>query len=128
MARNSEEEKRIGELIRQSAAARSQLGSQALRLRRNLDIPSRLRGSLGGHPGLWMAGSLFSGMAASLLFRRKPKHPPAKSKGLLIAILTMLASAAKPLVKAWLAGRLKELLLRSQTKISPGRPVARPLP
>ncbi len=128
MARNAEEEKQIGELIRQSAAARSHLGDQALKLRRNLDIPARVRGSLGGHPGRWMAGSLFSGMAASFLLRRKPKHAPPASKGLLLAILAMLASAAKPLVKAWLAGCLKELLLRSQTKISPGRPVARPLP
>ncbi|HSP43026.1 MAG TPA: hypothetical protein VLO11_09155 [Luteolibacter sp.] len=128
MARNPEEEKRIGELIRQAAAARSHLAEKAVKLRRNLDVPSRLRSALGGHPGRWMAGSLVSGMAASLLMRRKPKHAPARSKGLLFAILAMLFSAAKPLLKAWLAGRLKELLLRSHSTISPQRPVARPLP
>ncbi len=128
MARHSEEEKRIGELIRQAAAARSRLATQAVKLRRNLDVPARLRSSLGGHPGRWMAGSLVSGMAASLLLRRKPKHAPAKSKGLLLALLAMLFSAAKPLLKAWLAGRLKDLLLRSHSTISPDRPIARPLP
>jgi hypothetical protein len=128
MARNPEEEKRIGELILQAAAARARLSGHAVKLRRTLDVPTRLRDSLGGHPGRWMAGSLVSGMAASLLLRRKPKHAPVKSKSLLLAILTMIFTAAKPLLKAWLAGRLKELLLRSHSTISPQRPVARPLP
>ena len=128
MARNPEEEKRIGELILQAASARASLAGHAMKLRRTLDVPARLRDSLGDHPGRWMAGSLVSGMAASLLLRRKPRQAPAKSKGLLLALLAMLYSATKPLLKAWLTGRLKEILLRPRSTISPERPRPRPLP
>jgi hypothetical protein len=127
MARKSEEEKRIRELIEQAEIARRALAGSFTKLRGTLNVPARLRSSLMGHPGGWMAGSLVSGLAASLLFRRKPKTV-SKSRGIPFAILAMLGTAARPLVKAWLLGRLKHFVTRAQSSAPPSRPVARPLP
>jgi hypothetical protein len=129
MAGKSESEKEIAELIRQAGAARSELGAQAAKLRDGLDVPARLRSSLSGHPARWMAGSLVSGMAASLLFRRKPKPAPGiQSKRAWLAILAMLTAVAKPLVKEWLLARLKDLLAGHHHPTPVTRPVPRPLP
>jgi len=124
MARKPEEEKRIEEIIRQAAAARRQLAGQAHHLRERLDIPARLRGSLSGHPGRWMAGSMFSGLAASLLLRRKPARI-VKSSGTLVAVLGMLFTAARPLLKIWLAALAKRLASRAQERFLASRRSAR---
>ena len=128
MAGKSENEKQIAELIRQAAAARNELGSLAASLRRSLDLPARVRASLSGHPGRWMAGSVISGMAASVFFRRKPKATAmARPGSAWLAILAMLAAVAKPLAKAWLMGRLKDWFERPQQTASMSRPVRGPL-
>ena len=125
MARKPEEQKRIDEIIRQAEAARRQLVGQAQHLRERIDIPARLRNSLGGHPGRWMAGSLFSGLAASLLLRRKPARA-VKSSGTLVAILGMLFTAARPLLKFWLAALAKRLASRAQERFLAPRHSVRP--
>jgi hypothetical protein len=94
--------------MRQSEAARAFLGSEAAALRRKLDVPARLRGSLMSHPGGWMLGSLVSGLAASLLLRRRPAAArPKKRRGLPAALLGLGLTAARPLLKAWLANQLQ---------------------
>ena len=127
MVRKSSEQRQIEQLIRQSQSARQCLGRQAVLLRRRLDIPSRLRSSLAGHPTTWMAGSLFSGVAASLLFRRRPVRVK-KSKSALVAVLIILAKASRPLFKVWLVNQIKRWLTQSKAATAPGQPVPRPLP
>lgn len=126
MVRNSQERQKIEELIRQGQSARQSLGRQAVVLRRRLDVPARLRDSMVGHPAGWMAGSVFSGLAASLLFRRRPARV-VKTKSRLLSLLMLLATALRPLVKVWLVNQLKRWLTRPQAAPASGRPVPRPL-
>lgn len=96
----------IQELIRQSAASRAYLGSEMLALRHRLDVPARVRGSLREHPTGWLFGSLASGLAASLLLRRKPA-PEKKPRGFPGVLLGLTLTAVRPLLKVWLADQLK---------------------
>lgn len=96
----------ISRLIRQSEISRAYLGSEAVALRQRLDVPARIRGSLKEHPTGWLFGSLASGLAASLFFRRKPATPK-KPRGFPGVLLGLTLTAARPLVKVWLADQLK---------------------
>jgi hypothetical protein len=76
-----------------------------------------------------MAGSLISGMAASVIFRRKPKPAPSiLPKGGWLSVLAILGTLAKPLLKAWLLGRLKDFLAAPHHQTAVSRPAPRPLP
>lgn len=97
----------ILKLIRLSDASRSRLESDAATLRHRLDVPARLLTSLKTHPSAWLLGSLGSGFAASLLFRRKPAMPEKKHRGIKSALLGMAIAAARPLLKTWLTGQLR---------------------
>jgi hypothetical protein len=123
MDRKSEKLREIERLIRVSAAARGCLGNEVRVLKQRLNIPSRIRGSLKAHPSTWMAGSLLSGLAASLLFRRHPAPPPTKKhKGFGGVLFGLTLTAARPLAKVWLANRAKQWiagLTASQTQHPP---------
>lgn len=109
MDRKSPAHAEVQRLIELSAAARSCLHGEVRALRRRLDVPARLRGSLQHHPATWMFGSLASGLAASLVFRRKP--PTAKpSRGIPAKMLGVVWTASRPLVKIWLADQVKNWL------------------
>jgi hypothetical protein len=107
MDRKPQASQEIERLRAVSRAARSRLGADVAALRHQLDLPSRFRDSLGRHPTTWLAGSLASGLAASLWFRRKPAVS-AKRRGFPIGLLGLTLTAARPLVKVWLAGLLKQ--------------------
>lgn len=112
-------------LIRLSNASRSCLAAEAAVFRRRLDVPSRVRESLGRHPLAWLLGSLGSGLAASLLFRRKPAITGKSSRGIKSTLLGLAFKTARPLLEAWLIGRFKNLaggLVRF-----PDEPVSAPL-
>lgn len=110
----------IARLIRQSEISRAYLGSEAVALRQRLDVPARIRGSLKEHPTGWLFGSVASGLAASLLFRRKPAAPK-KPRGIPGVLLGLTLTAARPLVKVWLADQLK-LWLAGKTPSFGGLP------
>jgi hypothetical protein len=98
----------IERLIRIGASARSCLKSEVSTLQERLDFPARIRDSLKSHPTGWLLASLGSGLAASLLFRRKPAAEPAltgKRRGLLPTLLGLAFTAARPLLKTWLANQ-----------------------
>lgn len=119
------EKAEIERLIRLSESARSCLDSEATRIRQRFDIPARIRSSLGAHPTSWLFGSLASGLAASLLFSRRPKPSgTTKRRSTAATLLGLTLTAARPLAKVWLsnqAGRwLKQATANEQT--------ARPLP
>lgn len=75
-------------------------------LRQRLDVPARVRDSLREHPTGWLFGSLASGLAASMLFRRKPAAPK-QPRGFPGVLLGLTLTAVRPLLKVWLADQLK---------------------
>jgi hypothetical protein len=107
MARKLPENPEIQRLIRLSEASRSCLEFEVVALQHKLDVPSRIRDSLREHPSTWLAGSLVSGLAASLMFRRKPVVEK-KRRGIAGVLLGLTLTAARPLAKVWLAGQLKQ--------------------
>ena len=124
MDRKLSEKAEIEQLIRLSAAARTCLEDEAAALRKRLDFPSRVRGSLAAHPATWMLGSLASGLLASTLFRRRPRAAAPKNKGMMLGLLGLTLTAAKPLAKVWLANQLKDWMTRPRAS----SPSPRPLP
>jgi len=98
-------------LIALSAASRSFLGEEALAAKQRFDIPARLRTSLKQHPTGWLMGSLASGLAASLLFRREKPANPEKRRGLPTVLLGLTLTAVRPLAKVWLTNQVKHHLV-----------------
>ena len=119
MARNTAEEQEIQRLIRLAADSRIEIRGKVAHLRHQLDVPSRVRGSLGSHPSAWMFGSMATGLFASALFRRRPPKTKKKSK-LAAALVGLTLTAVKPAARIWLADRAKLWLA--------GGPGPRPLP
>lgn len=110
MARKLPENPEIQRLIRLSQASRSCLDTEAAALINQLDFPSRIRNSLQKHPSAWLLGSLGSGLAASLMFRRRPPASASrlKNRGIFATLLGLTLTAARPLAKVWLNGRIKQ--------------------
>ena len=110
MDRNPPANSEIQRLIDLSAAARSCLTSEVRTLRQRLDVPARLRGSLFKHPASWMCGSLTTGLAASMLWRRKPATTAKPARGLPAKMFALAWTATRPLVKIWLGDQVKSWL------------------
>jgi hypothetical protein len=109
MDRNAAEETRILNLLQEAQQVRSRIGSGIGALRTRLDPVARLRGSLRQHPSAWMIGSLVAGLGARLLLRR-PAPIARVFGGPLGAVLGLAMTTVRPLVKVWLANRLREWL------------------
>lgn len=109
-------------MIRLSAASRRCLGREASALRQRLDVPTRVLQSLRHHPAAWLAGSLLTGFAATLVFRRKPAAPK-RTRGLRGLALALALSAVRPVVKAWIGERLKQVLAAQLRPRLPSRPL-----
>lgn len=120
----------IRQLIADADAARACLTTQTRMWRQRLNLPARVRHSLAGHPAAWMLGSLAAGWLASRWLRRPHKPPPrAKSSGKLAATLVGLTlTAAKPLAKVWLGGRLQRWLSQHPSALAASRAAGRPHP
>jgi hypothetical protein len=108
MARKLPENPEIQRLIRLSQASRSRLDSEAAALKHRLDFPARIRSSLRQHPLAWLLGSLGSGLAASLMVRRRSAVAPQKKRGMPGVLLGLTLTAARPLAKLWLNGQIKQ--------------------
>jgi hypothetical protein len=112
MDRKLQQSHEIERLIQAAQVARSCLEVEAISLKRRLDVPARIRGSLNSHPTGWLVGSAVSGLAASLIFRRRPVVSGKKRKSLPLAILGLTLTAVRPLAKVWLTDQLKGYLTR----------------
>lgn len=110
MDRKSAEKSEVERLIQLSAAARSRLTHDAIALREKLDVSARIRHSLHDKPGMWLTGSIVSGLAASMLFRRKKTARAEKSRGLSGTLLGLTLTTARPLLKIWLGDALRKWL------------------
>ena len=122
MDRELSKDQQIEQLIRQSQIARSFLESEANVLRQKLDVPARLRSSLKGHPTGWLFGSAATGLAASLLFRRKPAPAARQNRGLPLKILGLILTLARPMAKLWLSGQVKNYLAATSRQPALNRP------
>lgn len=123
MDRELSKDQQIERLIGQARSARSFLGSEAITLRQKLDIPARLRSSLKSHPTGWLFGSAASGLAASLLFRRKPAPAAKQERGMPFKILALILTLVRPMAKLWLTGQVKNYLTTASREPVPARPV-----
>lgn len=129
MVRELSEKAEIQQLIRLAEVSRSCLGDEVSALKRRLDVPSRIRASLSDHPTSWLFGSLASGLAASLMFRRRPAPAVVKkSRGMVGILLGVGLTAARPLLKVWLTNQVGRWLSDSSSNAPGDRPVSRPFP
>ncbi len=110
MDRKLPKSQEIDRLIRLAESARSTMESEAISLKHRLDVPSRIRDSLRTHPTGWLFGSVASGLAASLLFRRKPARAEKPTRGMALTLLGLLLTVVRPMAKVWLTGQLKNFL------------------
>jgi hypothetical protein len=109
MDRKLQQRQEIERLIRLSDSARAGLEAEAELLRQRLDVPARFRSSLKNHPTGWLVGSLASGLAASLLFGRRPQVVAEKKRrGLPLTLLGLSLTAVRPLAKVWLTNQVKQ--------------------
>ncbi|MEI6607798.1 MAG: hypothetical protein WCP35_21050 [Verrucomicrobiota bacterium] len=111
----------IEQLIRLSAASRSHLSQQAVALRQRFDVPGRVLQSLRGHPLAWFGGGLATALGTTLLLRHNPASPKRRRswRGLLGSLAL---SAARPVIKNWLASQLQHFLLAQLRQASQLRP------
>ena len=107
MDRKLPENPEIRRLILLSEQSRTCLETEVSALRHKLDIPARVKDSLKQNPVGWLAGSLASGLAASLLLRRRPAVEK-KQRGIPSTLLGLTLTAARPLAKVWLASQVKQ--------------------
>jgi hypothetical protein len=105
-SKNSE----IERLIQISHSARCCLENEAVSLKQRLDFPARIRGSLKQHPTGWFLGLLTSGLAAGLMFRRKPAVAEKKRRSIPFALLGLTLTAVRPFAKVWLTDQVKNYL------------------
>jgi hypothetical protein len=97
-------------LIRLASQARAHISGEIADLKRQLDVPARLRSSLKSNPLGWLGGALGSGLAASLLFRGRRPATGRKPRSFPLAVAGLILTAARPLLKVWLTGQVKAFI------------------
>lgn len=107
LSRNEE----IRRLIALGEAARANLHDEVSTLKLRFDFPARIKSSLKQHPSAWLLGSLVTGFLGSAFFRRRPASVVQKNKGLLLTLLGLALTAARPFAKVWLTDQVKNHLL-----------------
>ncbi len=128
MASSIAKNQEISRLTRLSEDARSALGHEVHAVRERLDVQSRLRHSIKQKPSQWLFGGLASGVAASLMFRRKP--PRAKStaaRSFPVALLGIAFAALRPFIQSWAIKYTKDYLAGRSISF-PGQPMRRVRP
>jgi hypothetical protein len=108
MDRKLQQTQEIERLVRLGEAARTRLDIAAVSIRQRYDVPARLKDSLKRHPTGWLAGSLFCGLAASMLLNRKPPAREKKNRGLPLTLLGLSLTAVRPIAKVWLTDQVKQ--------------------
>lgn len=130
MDRKFQQDQEIARLIALSKSARSSLELEAISLKQRFDVPTRLRDSLKSHPTGWLVGSMASGLAASMLFSRRPPAREKKKSSLPLTLLGLSLTAVRPVAKVWLADQVKQYLAtpraRPLTRQEPPGPPSTP--
>jgi len=115
MAKSTQETIELGRLIRRSEAARLQIGLAHTRLKRKLDLPSRLKNSVKSEPAKWLGGSVVAGFVASFLFKLKKGTADRKTgkgikRGFSLGLLRFVLKLAKPAAKIYASKLIKDYL------------------
>ncbi|MGL5017033.1 MAG: hypothetical protein ACRDBP_02785 [Luteolibacter sp.] len=116
MDRKFQQAQEIARLIALSKSARSSLELEAISLKQRFDVPTRLRDSLKSHPTGWLMGSMASGLAASMLFSRRPPAREKKKSSLPLTLLGLSLTAVRPVAKVWLADQVKQYLTTQRAR------------
>lgn len=122
MAANSQIHPELARLIETGDAARALLGRDLGNLRRRLSLPGQMihaAQSVRQHPVAWCGGLFGVGLVVAGLLRRR-SVPARKSRGFRGLVLGLVVTAARPVVKTWLAAQLKQFL--AATPQVPPRP------
>ncbi|MGA0899910.1 MAG: hypothetical protein ACO3SO_05860 [Luteolibacter sp.] len=109
MAAKSTKRPEIEELIRLSQEARVDLGSRVAGIRKSLDVPTRVFGSMRSHPKIWLFASVAAGVGTSMLLGKLPGRGKKKGSSIKKKAIALTLTAARPIVKIWLANKLKSL-------------------
>ena len=118
MAQSTEKSKRLGELVRQAEASRLRLSETHARLKKTLDVPSRIKASFTDGPAKWLGGSLVAGVATGFLFRPRKSKVSArvksvrKERNFLFGLVALLFTLSKPVAKIYASKFLKDYLTR----------------
>lgn len=128
MARSTQETIELGRLIRRSEAARLQIGLARTKLKRKLDLPSRIGHSVKSEPMKWLGGSATVGFLGSFFLGSRRKRADRKlerraRKGPFpIRLLQMLVRLGKPAAKIYATKVIKDYLeARLKTGAAGGR-------
>ncbi|MDP4625389.1 MAG: hypothetical protein NWT08_09660 [Akkermansiaceae bacterium] len=139
MAKQNKENPDLGELIRRSDAARASLSQSGTALKQKLNFAGRAKDAVIKEPAKAIGGSLVAGfILKKLLFRKKKTSSKAfeqvakishlkKERGLLLGLLALLGTLAKPAVKMYATKLLKDYLKRRFLVGADSRPRAAPL-
>ncbi|MCE9611766.1 MAG: hypothetical protein K8R23_16320 [Chthoniobacter sp.] len=125
------EDQRKAELTTELAQARARLTSNFGALRRELDFPGRVKGTVRKHPAVWLGGATLFGMLLSKLPARRKKivvttdGKPAKfaatagRTGLLLGSLKIAFDLARPALAKWAGQRVADYMDGAQRSRRP---------
>jgi hypothetical protein len=129
MAKPTQQETEIAELIRRSEASRLRLSDAHAALKDRMDVSARLKESLKTEPAKWLGGSLVAGFVASRLFRPRRKSAEniprvKKQRNFLFGTLALATTLAKPAAKIYATKLVKDYLKKHLENASARRPVS----
>jgi hypothetical protein len=109
MARIPQERPELADLILRIESSRGDLGGHVRKLKRKLDVPSRVRHSVASSPLAWFGGSLGVGFLSSRILRKK-RSKERKRGGFFGFLFAALMTLVKPSIKGFLLGEIQRRL------------------
>ena len=91
-------------MLEQSERSRVRVAESVCAWRRRLDVPAAALGSIRRHPVGWLGGALGAGVLGAWVLRRRPVERERRSRGVRGLVWAAVATAARPVIKTWLAG------------------------
>jgi len=115
------EDQRKAELTAELAQARARLTANCGALRRELDFPGRVKGTVMKHPAAWIGGATLFGMLLSKLPARRKKifgtadgksakFAAAGRTGLVVGSLKIAFDLARPALAKWAGQRVADYM------------------
>lgn len=132
MAKPTQKQAELEELVRRSEASRLRLADAHSALKDKLNVPARLVSSMRAEPAKWLGGSAVAGFVTSRLFRSK-KSPKKvreikKQRNFLLGTLTLAAAVAKPAARIYATKLIKDYFNRQLADGTARRPASGNIP
>src|ERR1700730_10359248 len=122
MAKNSQHNKSVTELIDEIERSRQRVTRNLARRRDELDLPRKMRRSFRRQPAVWIVAAVALGLALTAISTRKKKvYVGARSKkqlpeaGFLLGALKIAATVFKPEIVPLLQQTVRHFSARSRT-------------